>query len=253
MVVKTLARSVLITGAAGGIGQALCREFRAAGWHVLGTDLTRGESPMDGFLPLDLVQFKHSAAVRTAFARQVRKLARAAHAPLAALINNAAIQRLNRTEKVTVVDWDLTLAVNLVTPFLLAQAFLPDLERARGAVVNVASIHERLTKPEFVVYATSKAALAGLTRALAVDLGGRVRVNAINPAAISTPMMEAGFAAKPKSARRALNQYHPVGRIGQPEEVARLAVFLAGDIGPFLTGSVIGLDGAIASRLHDPV
>ena len=253
LVVKASSRSVLITGAAGGIGHALCREFRAAGWYVLGTDITRSDCPADVVLPLDLVRFKSAAGVRTAFARQVRAAVKAANAPLAALINNAAIQRMNRTDAVTVADWDLTLAVNLVAPFLLAQTFLPDLERAHGAVVNVASIHERLTKPEFVVYATSKAALAGLTRALAVDLGARIRVNAINPAAISTPMMEAGFANRPKSARRALNAFHPVGRIGQPEEVARLAVFLASDVCPFLTGAVIGIDGAIGARLHDPV
>ena len=256
MAVKALTRSVLITGVAGGIGHALCREFHAAGWFVIGTDIVPGAcptSPAEVFLPLDLVRFKNSADVRTTFARKVRAKVKAAGAPLSALINNAAIQRLNRTDTATALDWDLTLAVNLIAPFFMAQTFLPDLERAHGAVVNIASIHERLTKPEFVVYATSKAALVGMTRALAVDLGARVRVNAINPAAISTPMMEAGFATKHKSRRRDLDSFHPVGRIGQPEEVARLALFLASDAGQFLTGSVIGLDGGIGSRLHDPV
>jgi NAD(P)-dependent dehydrogenase (short-subunit alcohol dehydrogenase family) len=251
---KSSNRSVLITGALGGIGQALCREFSVAGWHVLATDRApRAKGMEKKFLPLDLLKFAKSARQRNAFAIRVRAAAAAAGAPLAALINNAAIQRLNPTAEVTAEDWETTLAVNLVAPFLLAQTFLPDLERASGAIVNLGSIHEKLTKPEFVVYATSKAAMAGMTRAMAVDLGARVRVNAINPAAISTPMMEAGFASKPKSARRSLDQFHPVGRIGRPEEVAQLALYLASNQSAFLTGSVIGLDGGIASRLHDPV
>lgn len=244
--------SILITGALGGIGQALCRAFRAAGWRVLGTDLADSapDGLADAYLPLDLGAFKHDPGIRSAFAAAVRSAS--SGAPLKALVNNAAIQRLNATDRVTVEDWDRTLDVNLVAPFLLAQAFLPELEAARGTVLNVASIHARLTKPEFVVYATSKAALAGLTRAMAVDLGPRLRVNAICPAAISTPMLEAGFAGRP-AARRQLDEFHPAGRIGQPDEVARLAVFLASDASPFLTGACVDLDGALSARLHDPV
>lgn len=103
-----------------------------------------------------------------------------------------------------------------------------------------------------MAYATSKAALAGLTRALAVDLGGRVRVNAIAPAAISTPMLEAGFEGRPES-RAELDRFHPAGRIGRPDEVARAAVWLASEESGFLTGATLAVDGALGVRLHDPV
>ena len=131
------------------------------------------------------------------------------------------------------------------------QALLPELEKARGAVVNISSIHEKLTKAGFVAYSTSKTALSGLTRAMAVDLGARVKVNAICPAAIKTPMLAAGFEGR-ADAFDALHQAHPGGRIGLPEEVAHLARYLIAEAPAFLNGSCLGLDGGIAGRLHDP-
>ena len=244
-------RSVLITGASGGIGAALCREFRSTGWRVLGTDRAGSTDPgCDAFLPLDLAAFASDSGVRSDWVNRVREVLDGGS--FDALVNNAAVQRLNPTAAATQEDWELSLSVNVVAPFLLVQAFLPELERARGGVVNIGSIHASQTKPGFVAYATSKSALAGMTRALAVDLGGRVRVNAILPAAIRTPMLEAGFEGRPEDRRR-LDEYHPAGRIGEPEEVARLAVFLASESSGFLTGACIGLDGALSVRLHDPV
>ena len=258
-------RAVLITGAAGGIGQALCAEFLAAGWHVLATDHPAAVPPPGSaplaltWFPLDLAAFSRDVAIRKSFATQVRS-ALAALAPplpvprslpLACLVNNAAVQRLGRTENVTAEDWESSFGVNLVAPFLLAQTFLPQLEAARSSVVNIGSIHAQLTKPGLMVYATTKAALSGMTRSLAVDLGSRVRVNAICPAAIATPTLEAGFVGRPE-ARRQLAEFQPSGRIGQPAEVARVALFLAGPDAQFMTGSCLSLDGAISGRLHDP-
>jgi NAD(P)-dependent dehydrogenase (short-subunit alcohol dehydrogenase family) len=93
--------------------------------------------------------------------------------------------------------------------------------------------------------------LSGLTRALAVDLAGRVRINAVEPAAIDTPMLRAGFEGNEPAFDR-LAEYHPVGRIGLPEEVARLVLLLLDPRSPFLNGAVISLDGGIGGLLHDP-
>jgi NAD(P)-dependent dehydrogenase (short-subunit alcohol dehydrogenase family) len=117
--------------------------------------------------------------------------------------------------------------------------------------VNISSIHARLTKPDFVAYATSKAALSGLTRAMAVDLGDRIRVNAIEPAAISTPMLKAGFESHPEQ-YAALARCHPQGRMGTPTEVAALALSLVSGELRFMHGACVGLDGGISARLHDP-
>jgi NAD(P)-dependent dehydrogenase (short-subunit alcohol dehydrogenase family) len=118
-------------------------------------------------------------------------------------------------------------------------------------VVNIGSIHSALTKPRFTCYATSKAALGGLTRSLAVELGGTVRVNELNPAATDTPMLRAGFEGKPGAFER-LAAVHPAGRIAAPDEVARAALFLTSDAASFINGESLRVDGGVGVRLHDP-
>lgn len=170
---------------------------------------------------------------------------------LQGLVNNAALQLLGGIGSLTRKDWLRTLDVNLLAPLLWTQSLLPELEAARGCVVNVSSIHARLTKKNFLAYSTSKAALSGMTRALAVDVGDRIRVNAIEPAAIATPMLAAGFDGKPDLYAR-LGHAHPAGRIGSADEIAKLAVALCdGQLG-FVNGACIPVDGGIGARLHDP-
>lgn len=242
----------IITGAAGGIGRALCTTFASAGYDVIAVDI-RAPKSLDGrttYVELDLNRYCSSPDYRSNANRRLRDAV--GGRKIAALVNNAAIQIVKPVESLTADDWTSTLHVNLLAPFLLTQSFLKDLEVAAGAVVNIASIHATLTKPEFVAYATSKAAFVGMTRSMAVELGKRVRVNAICPAAIDTDMLRAGFEGK-EHEFRLLEKAHPTGSIGTPDDVAKLAVFLASSNSPFLTGGVYSVDGAIGSRLHDPV
>jgi len=243
-------KTALITGALGGIGQALCAEFQRAGYFVIGTDRREGECSCNAFLQVDIRELYSSIAVREKLTADVRSIV--GDQGLTVLVNNAATQILNRTDEIKLSDWDATLQTNLVAPFLLLQALLQDLEKAKGSVVNIASIHAVATKPTFVCYATSKAALVGMTRALAVDLGPRVRVNAINPAATATPMLLAGFEGKSKEFDE-LAKKHPLERIAQPWEVAKTAIFLASEDAAFITGACLHIDGGIGGRLHDPV
>jgi len=241
--------AVLITGAAGGIGQALCDQFSAAGYFVVATDLAPAPKLGDAYIPCNLAELPSQPANQARFIEALT--AALEQRPLAACVNNAAVQRLAPTADILDEDFETTFRVNVFAPLVLVRMLLPLLERAHGSVVNIGSIHASATKPGFVSYATSKAALRGLTQALAVDLGGRVRVNVIEPAAIATDMLMAGFEQNSDGYRQ-LQDFHPAGRIGEPREVARLAVSLASRELPFLTGTVIGLDGGIAARLHDP-
>jgi NAD(P)-dependent dehydrogenase (short-subunit alcohol dehydrogenase family) len=243
-------KTALITGALGGIGQALCSEFQKAGYFVIGTDKREGTCACDAFLHVDIRDLYAKPEVRERVLADVRAIL--GGRGLTVLINNAASQVLNRTDDVKIADWDDTLETNLVAPFLLIQSLLPDLEKAKGSVVNIASIHATATKPGFVCYATSKAALVGMTRALAVDLGPRVRVNAINPAATATPMLLAGFEGRSAEFDE-LAKKHPLERIAQPWEVAKTALFLASPDAAFITGASLHIDGGIGGRLHDPV
>lgn len=240
--------AVIITGAAGGIGMALTAAFEAAGWHVVSSDVR----PLDRAAHVvgDMAQLSDPS--RPEAARFIANLKAATGGRLKALVLNAAHQVVKPTEQLDADDWQKTLTVNLLAPFWLAQAFLPELEANRGSVLAISSIHEKLTKPGFVAYATSKAALSGMIRALAVDLGGRVRCNAICPAAIATPMLREGFEGRP-DAYRALEEHHPIGRIGTPDEVGATALFVCSDAASFMTGACLDLSGGISARLHDPV
>jgi len=243
--------AVIITGALGGIGRALCHEFHSKGFSVLAIDRVEGHVPSHRFFQMDIRKMTSSIADQEEFLSPLREEI-GTGLVLRGIINNAAIQILGGVDSLGIDDWRETLETNLLVPFFLSQAFLSDLECNKGAIVNISSIHEKLTKPEFIAYATSKAALSGLTRTMAVDLGSRVRVNAICPAAISTPMLEAGFEGKTEEFA-ALESAHPFGRIGAPDEVAKVAHWLVVEAPDFLTGSCLGLDGGISGRLHDPV
>ncbi len=242
-------KSVLVTGAAGGIGQALCLAFRRAGYLVIASDLKEVVDDNHFFVQGDLEQVVEDDRYRREYLEQI------VHAlggdGLTALVNNAALQIVRSTEDLSMRDWRRTLDANLLAPFALTQGLLPQLKRARGSVVNIASVHARLTKPGFACYATSKAALVGMTRSLAVDLAGSVRVNAISPAATGTSMLLAGFEGR-EEALADLGTMHPSGRIAEPSEIARAAVFLASRDATFINGATLDVDGAIGARLHDP-
>lgn len=241
---------MLITGAAGGIGQALCQAFQHANYTVYGLDLALGAVNCDRFFPTDLRDLWRDPSRLTRLVQEVE--GQLDERGLAALINNAAHQVIKPIEKLTVADWHETLEVNLLAPFLLIQAFLPMLQSAYGCVVNISSIHATLSKPEFTCYATSKAALSGMTRSMALELGQRIRVNAIAPAAVATRMLLDGFADRPDAVAR-VGDAHPPGRIAEPEEIAAAAVFLCSEAAGFINGAVLQVDGGISARLHDPV
>lgn len=242
----------LITGAAGGIGLALASAFTDAGYKVVATDISARPATLHSayFIRADLDRVVNDEAYAQIIFGQIRHCLNGVG--LKALINNAAIQIIGAAESLTREDWHKTLDVNLLAPFLFAQAFLPDLEKAKGCVINITSIHAEHTKRNFVAYATSKAALSGLTRSMAVDLGGRVRVVGIEPAAIDTAMLRAGFQNDPVGYQQ-LNGLHPLGRIGRPDEVARLALAVSDGGMDFLNGVCVQLNGGISARLVDPV
>ncbi len=240
-------KTVFITGVLGGIGSALAKAFKEAGYFVYGADIREDtRNTCDLFFHFDINTFAHTEGYRREW--KIRFLQEVTR--LDVLINNAAVQLLDKLDDIQLKDWQETLNVNLTGPLLLSQLFLPKLEATNGCIINIGSIHQQLTKARFVSYATSKSALVGLTKALAVDLEGRVRVNAISPAAIATDMLIAGFDGN-EAALSELNKIHPVKRIGYPNEVAKLALFLASENTGFIHGANLTLDGGISSVLKD--
>jgi NAD(P)-dependent dehydrogenase (short-subunit alcohol dehydrogenase family) len=242
----------LVTGSANGIGKATVQTFASQGYSVIGLDCAPLPTDFLGqnYLQLDLERIVDDISFKEQALENIKQ--HLSGAGLGVLVDNAAVQVLGGVDTLSLADWQRTLNVNLLAPFLLIQGLLPELETAQGCVINISSIHARLTKANFMSYATSKAALSGMTRALAVDLGGRIRINAIEPAAIATEMLKAGFDGKPERLVQ-LENCHPQGRIGTPHEVAKLVFSMASGDLRFLHGTCVGLDGGISGRLFDPV
>lgn len=241
----------LITGANGGIGKALVTCFAENGFSVIATDITdfTVEAPNIVNVKIDLEQLVQDEVYALSLLDRVNKITEGAG--ITALVNNAAIQILGSVKNVTRQDWQKSMNVNVSAPFFTTQLFLDSLKANNGAVVNISSIHALQTKRNFVTYATSKGALSSLTRNMAVDLGNAVRVNAIEPAAVSTDMLRAGFEGKEEQFKM-LEAFHPIARIATPEEVAQLALFLCSEQSSFIHGACLNATGGIHGCLSDP-
>ncbi len=246
-------RTVLITGAAGGIGRAAVALFAEKGWRVIGVDRNPfGEDfPSDGlFIQAEV---SHPDAVEP-LERQVQAFSDC----LDALVNNAAVQVTKPLIETSVEEWDMVIANNLRPAFLLSKLAYPLLKIAGGgAIVNVSSVHAVQTSADIAAYAASKGALLAFTRAIAIEFAkDNIRVNAILPGAVDTPMLRAGMnrghvsggdihARLDNLARKTVN-----GRIGTPSEIAHAIYFLADDTqSSFMTGQAMIVDGGATARL----
>jgi NAD(P)-dependent dehydrogenase (short-subunit alcohol dehydrogenase family) len=241
-------KSIFITGVSGGIGNSIASYFKKNNFEVIGLDITPPKDPntVDTFIQIDLNLYctndKYRGEKNSILLEKVNSLD--------VLVNNAAVQLLDHLKDIEVSDWQTSLNVNLTAPLLLSQLFLEKLEKRQGSIINIGSIHQQLTKPRFLSYATSKSALIGMTKAMAVDLQNKVRVNAISPAAIETDMLRAGF-DNDENAIDKLREIHPVNKIGNPSDVASLVFFLASQNKSFIHGANIQMDGGISSVLND--
>ncbi len=245
--------SAIVTGAASGIGLATARMLylRGASVALVDVDAAHGASVLASFgantdaraIFID-ANLSRPEDAEAAVAHTVKAFGR-----LNALVNNAGIQRYGTTEQTTLELWREVLDVNLTASFVMARAALPHFRRAGGgAIVNVGSVQSRTSQRGAVAYVTSKHALLGLTRALAVDHAHeQIRVNCVCPGTIDTPMFRASAAldADPASVIEACERMHPVGRIARPEEVAEVIVFLLSDAASFVTGTEIDVDGGL--------
>jgi len=241
-------RWALITGACGGIGQALCDVFDEAGYSILAVDCRPEASFRHLLINFDITGLCSGGKETDHFLDQVNQIT---GGTLDVLVNNAAVQIVKPFTHLTDQDWRATMETNLLAPFWLIRLFYPQLKAAHGTVVNISSIHANLTKRNFTAYATSKGALVSMTKALALELAPEVRINAILPAATDTPMLREGFVGNPEGFS-ALEHYHPLGRIAGAREIADAALFLASRHSAFITGSILRVDGGINSCLSDP-
>ena len=245
-------KTVLVTGAGGGIGRACIHHFSEKGWRVIGVDRSDygDDFPKNGrFIQADI---SHPDSVELIFQQ-----ARDFHPTLDALINNAAVQVAKPLVETTVEEWDSVMASNLRSVFLFVKLAYPLLKTNGGAVVNVSSVHAIQTSANIAAYAASKGGLLALTRAMAIEFApDNIRVNAILPGAVDTPMLRAGLnrghAGQGDIQERLDNLARKTvsGKVGKPEEIASAIYFLAdNEQSSFMTGQALVVDGGATARL----
>jgi NAD(P)-dependent dehydrogenase (short-subunit alcohol dehydrogenase family) len=237
-----MTRAVIITGAAGGIGAALCRRMRTEGYLVIGIDLEPSPD-VDVDLPLDLRDSDRLKDIGSQLARDYA---------LKAVVHNAAVQPVAGAGETSIAEWTDALRVNVLAVDALVAGTRASLAVNDGSVVVVSSVHARATTGGLTAYATTKAALEGWVRSAALDLGPAIRVNAVAPGAIDTAKLREGFARWGESAEERtaiLRERTALGRIGEPAEVAGAVAFLIGEDARFVTGTVLVVDGGATARL----
>jgi len=228
-------RSVLVTGASGGIGAAAARALAAAGATVFGLDLEPGPGERARFIRADVTKAEE---VTSAVERVVAETGR-----LDAVVAAAGIIRDRVLWKMPLEDWRQVLAVNLDGSFHVLRSAAPALRaRGGGSIVLVASINGERGKFGQANYAASKAGVIGLAKTAARELGAfGIRVNAVSPGYIDTAMTR----GLPEDATRAAVEGSCLGRIGSPDEVASAILFLCSDLSAFVTGQVLRVDGGL--------
>ncbi|MFG0678171.1 GolD/DthD family dehydrogenase [Delftia sp. WSY_7] len=237
-------RTALVTGGAGGIGLAIARQLAEGGARVVLVDLERQALDVAA---ASLAEPRHHLALAVDVTRpedveQAVATVLEATGRIDILVNSAGVALLEPAGEISEAAWERTLAVNLTAPLLLAQAVAPAMRRQRhGRIINLASQASVVALSRHAAYCASKAGLVGLTRVLALEWASDgITVNAISPTVVDTPLGRKAWAGQVGEAMRALI---PTGRFAQPEEVARLAVFLAGTHAGMLTGENIVIDG----------
>lgn len=237
-------RTALVTGGAGGIGLAIARQLAEGGARVVLVDLERQALDVAA---ASLAEPRHHLALAVDVTRpegveQAVATVLEATGRIDILVNSAGVALLEPAGEISEAAWERTLAVNLTAPLLLAQSVAPAMRRQRhGRIINLASQASVVALRRHAAYCASKAGLVGLTRVLALEWASDgITVNAISPTVVDTPLGRKAWAGQVGEAMRALI---PTGRFAQPEEVARLAVFLAGTHAGMLTGENIVIDG----------
>jgi NAD(P)-dependent dehydrogenase (short-subunit alcohol dehydrogenase family) len=249
---KLANKHIFVTGGAKGIGEAIVRDAANEGASVSFVDIDSvsgeklvSELSSDGkkvsFFKADVASFDQ---LQSAFNQSVTKFGE-----VTGVVNNAGVN--SHADPVTMTDkqWDDFFAIDMKPVWLTAKLALPAMRKAKhGSIVNICSIHGRLTYPGFFPYGAAKSAVLGLTRNLALDEGKHeIRVNAVSPGYILTDLTKTWLSGEIGRLERA-NSIQPLGRMGEPHEVAKVVTFLLSDKSTYVSGSDWAVDGGLGAR-----
>lgn len=245
----------LITGAASGIGAGIAELFVESGYAVAAVDIdseradaTARSLKCHGPIIAVSADITDEEQVKAAVHAAVREFG-----AVSVLVNNAGIEVSAAVTDLAVGEWDRQIAVNLRGAFLMSRYSIPEMRARGGSIINISSVHAFVSWAGSAAYDATKAGLLGITRAMAIDHGPEgIRVNAICPGYINTPLMEKWLDSVPDrdATMRQVLEVHPVGRIGTPRDVAHAALFLASDAASFITGTCLVVDGGMTAQGH---
>jgi NAD(P)-dependent dehydrogenase (short-subunit alcohol dehydrogenase family) len=242
-------KTIIITGAAKGIGACCAKVFYKAGANVVLLDVSNDTSGINDkrwlFLHCDVSK---EAEVKAAFEKINYQFD-----SIDFLVNNAGIQRYGSVTETETDEWDLVMNVNLKSYFLCAKYVLPSMQKnKKGVVINVASVQAFVSQQKVAAYTTAKTAILGLTRSIAVDYAPYIRCVAVCPGTIDTPMLRDSFALSPNpdEVLQECIDMHLTKRIGTPEEIAELIMYLCDDKASFITGQAIRIDGGLGITIQ---
>jgi NAD(P)-dependent dehydrogenase (short-subunit alcohol dehydrogenase family) len=239
---RFLGKVALVTGGASGIGAACVAGLLREGAKVVIADRNAPASLARNNIAFVQTDVTSPAACNNAVAETVSRFGR-----LDVLVNSAGVGELQPSEEVSAESWRRTLSINLDGGFYMAQAAVRHMvEHGGGSIVNVGSIHSHVGFAQHAAYCASKGGILNLTRALGLEYAARgIRVNAVCPGFVKTPMIDAGVTDELMPAIVAL---HPMGRIALPDEIARPVLFLASDEASFVTGTSLIVDGGYTAQ-----
>jgi NAD(P)-dependent dehydrogenase (short-subunit alcohol dehydrogenase family) len=252
------ARVALVTGGANGIGNAVARRLARGGYAVAILDVEDGPG---GEVAADIerengrtAQFLHCDVTSEAEIGEAVERVSSTPGSFGAVVHCVGADTYDDPLTMSAADFDSAMALNLRSAWLVARTAALRMGTAGGSIVLVSSVHAFQTRPNRFPYPVAKAGMVSLARSLALDLGPRrIRVNAICPGFVRTRLLERALEAdgdiEPVLER--IGRKHPLGRIGQPEDIAGVAHFLVGDEATFITGTAIVVDGGLTSMLPD--
>jgi NAD(P)-dependent dehydrogenase (short-subunit alcohol dehydrogenase family) len=249
-------RVALVTGAGEGIGHGCALALAEAGADVVVNDVNpvTGEATAEAIRGMGRRSLFVQADVSAADAvRAMAETIQREFGVVDVLLNNAGFNLFKNLEQTSLEEWERIMSVDLRGVYLVTRAMLPLLKTAGGAsVINIASVHAQATVADITAYAAAKGGVVSMGRSLAQELGKfGIRVNTISPGFVRTPLLDRWLNSEPDpqaSLGRVL-AFHPLGRIGTPQDIGNLVVFLASDYSGFISGTNITIDGGLTARL----
>lgn len=245
----------MVTGGSSGIGRAIVEDCLNEGAAVsfVDIDVAGGETAVaelrSQFGEKVPVSFEEADVTKLDQIASAVEMFVAAHGPILGLVNNAGRNSYADPVEMTEEEWDEFFDLDLKASWLTAKVVLPMMRKARsGSIIQIASIHARMSFPNYFPYAAAKSGLIGLTRNLALDEGPHgIRVNAVSPGYTETPLLQSWFDQTP-GAREKVIDNHPLGHIGQPRDIAQVVSFLLSERSRFVSGAEWPVDGALSAR-----